>query len=251
LYNNSSENSHRFRYTLSLKAKNISDSKISAETYISFRHKLNEWDVVKQNFSDAFKIYSLALNYSFNKNFQVWLGRKINPNIANIGAIDGLQAEYRFGKFYAGTAIGSRPDFSDYGFNPDLLEAGAYVGHSLKTATGNAQSSLAFFEQRNNSNTDRRFIYLQHNNTLVKNLSVYSSVELDLYKLENEEPQTKLSLTGLYLSLRYRFSGRLSLFGSYDSRRNVIYYETFKNYTDLIIQNASRQGLRFRINYRP
>ncbi|MBK6282775.1 MAG: hypothetical protein IPF54_09030 [Draconibacterium sp.] len=55
----------------------------------------------------------------------------------------------------------------------------------------------------------------------------------------------------MYLSLNYRISRRLSLFGSYDNRKNVIYYETFKSYTDAILQQASRQGLRFRINYRP
>ena len=43
----------------------------------------------------------------------------------------------------------------------------------------------------------------------------------------------------------------MSLFGSYDNRKNVIYYETFKNYADALLQQASRQGLRFRVNYRP
>jgi len=251
LYSNSTENSHRFRYTLSLKAQNVADSRLSFESYISFRHKLNEWDAVKENLNSALKIYSLALNYELSDRLQIWLGRKINSNIANIGAIDGFQAEYRVGKFYTGAAIGSRPDFSDYGINPDLLQAGAYLGHRFKTQNGVSSSSLAFFEQRNQGNTDRRFVYFQHNNTLVKNLSLYTSVELDLYKLDNGQPSTSLTLTGLYLSMRYRFSRRFSLFGSYDSRRNVIYYETFKNYADLIIQNASRQGLRFRVNYRP
>ncbi|MEZ5103290.1 MAG: hypothetical protein R2757_02245 [Draconibacterium sp.] len=249
--NASSENMHRFRYTFSMDAQNISNSKFSAETYISFTHKLNEWDVVKENLNDALKIYSLALQYDFNSTASFWAGRKINPRIANVGAIDGIQFQKDWKHFFAGVAAGTRPDYMDYGFNPDLFEYGAYIGQNLKVENGFVQTSLAYFEQRNNSNIDRRFIYLQHNNSFFKNVNVFSSFEVDLYKLENGQPVNSLTLTGLYLSVRYRVTSRLSLFGSYDNRRNVIYYETFKNYADAVLQQASRQGLRFRINYRP
>jgi hypothetical protein len=251
LYNNASKNSHRFRYTLSFNADHISNSKLSFESYISFSHKLKEWDVVKGDIFSALKIYSLALNYTFTDKLQMWFGRKINPNIANIGAIDGIQIQYSFGNFYTGIAGGSRPDFSNYSFNSALFEVGGYLGHNFKTAIGTSQSSLAFFEQQNHGNTDRRFLYFQHNNNLLKNLNIFSSVELDLFKLENGLPKSNLNLTGIYLSLRYRLSSKASVFASYDARKNVIYYETFKSYADLIVQNATRQGLRFRINYRP
>uniref|UniRef100_UPI003216CAA0 hypothetical protein n=1 Tax=uncultured Draconibacterium sp. TaxID=1573823 RepID=UPI003216CAA0 len=242
---------HRFRYTLSMHAQNISRSKVSLETYLSFSHKLNEWDVVQENLNNALKIYSLALEYDFNKSTSLWAGRKINPKIANLGAVDGLQFQKKWNDFYVGAVAGSRPDFTDYGFNPDLLEYGAYIGHNTKSGNGFAQSSLAVFEQKNKGNTDRRFVYFQHSNTLLKNVSFFSSFEIDLYKLENQKAKNTLSLTGLYLSLRYRVSRQLSLFGSYDNRKNVIYYETFRNYTDEILQQAARQGFRARINYRP
>ena len=249
--NSETDDVHRFRYTLSANAANISDSKLSAETYISFTHKLNEWELVKEDLNNALKIYSLALKYDLNEMSSVWAGRKINPRIANVGAIDGLQFEYGFGKMFAGVVAGSRPDYKNYGYNFSLFEYGVYFGQSSKTKNGFIQSSLAFFEQRNSSNIDRRFIYFQHSNSLAKNLNVFSSFELDLYKLENENPSNTLSLTSFYLSLNYRVSRQLSLFGSYDNRKNVIYYETFRNYSDEILQQASRQGFRVRVNYRP
>nr|WP_319511718.1 hypothetical protein [uncultured Draconibacterium sp.] len=242
---------HRFRYTLSAKATNLAQSKLSAETYISFTHKLNEWDVVKEDLNNALKVYSLALRYDINESATVWAGRKINPRIANVGAIDGLQFEYKFKNMFAGIVGGSRPDYQDYGYNFDLFEYGAYVGQSTKTENGVVQSSLAFFEQRNTGNVDRRFVYLQHTNSAIKNLTLFSSLELDLYKLENDEPTNTVSLTSLYLSARYRFSRRFSAFASYDNRKNVIYYETFRNYADEVLQQASRQGVRLRLNYRP
>ncbi|WP_319500969.1 hypothetical protein [uncultured Draconibacterium sp.] len=250
-FSDEADNIHRFRYTLSAKASNLSGSKISAETYVSFTHKLNQWDVVQENLNNALKVYSLALKYDINESATVWAGRKINPRIANVGAIDGLQFEYKFKNMFAGIVGGSRPDYQDYGYNFDLFEYGAYVGQSKKTENGFVQSSLAFFEQRNTGNVDRRFIYMQHTNSAIKNLTLFSSLELDLYKLENDKPTNTVSLTSLYFSARYRFSKRLSVFGSYDNRKNVIYYETFRNYADEILQQASRQGVRARINYRP
>lgn len=242
---------HRFRYTFSAKASHISESKLSAETYISFTHKLHQWDVVQENLNNALKIYNLALKYEFNERATLWTGRKINPHIANVGAVDGIQFEYRFKNMFAGIVGGSRPDFQDYGYNFDLLEYGVYFGQSLKVENGFLQSSLAFFEQRNSRKVDRRFVYLQHTNSALKNLNLFSSLELDLYKLENDQPTSTLSLTGLYLSANYRVSKRLSLSASYDNRKNVIYYETFRNISEEILQQASRQGIRFRVNYRP
>lgn len=249
--NTISDDYHRFRYTFSLNASNISNSKLSAETYITFSHKLNEWDVVQENVNDALKIYSLALKYDFNNTTTLWAGRKINPQIANIGVVDGVQIQKQWNSFYVGAVGGTRPDFLDYSYNSKLFEYGAYIGQSQKVDNGFVQTSLAFFEQRNSSNIDRRFLYFQHSNSYIKNLNIFSSFELDFYKLESGEPTNSASLTSLYFSLRYRFSRSLSLFGSYDNRKNVIYYETFKNYADAILQQASRQGFRFRINYRP
>lgn len=247
----STEDLHRFRYTFSMKAANLSDSKWSLESYISFTHKLNHWNDVKESLNNALKIYSLALQYDFNKTTLLWGGRKINPKIANVGAIDGLQFEKQWNHFFTGAAVGTRPDYLDYGYNMNLPEYGAYVGHIANNKNGHYQSTLAFFEQRNQSNIDRRYVYFQHTNSAIKNLNIFSSFEMDLYKLENGKPKNALTLTSLYFSAGYRFTHRLSLFGSYDNRKNVIYYETFRNYSEEVLQQASRQGLRFRINYRP
>jgi hypothetical protein len=248
---NGGSDAHRFRHRLSMNAENISNSKLSAETYVSFTHRAGEWDVVKDNVNDALKIYALALRYDFNEGTSLWAGRRINPKIANVGAVDGLQFQKQWNSLYVGGVVGTRPDFFDYGYNADLLEYGAYLGHHSKFKNGFAQSSLAFFEQQNMGKVDRRFVYIQHSNTLLKDLVFFSSVEADLYALKDGKSINEFSLTGLYLSLSYRASRQLSLFTSYDNRKNVIYYETFRNYADEVLQRVSRQGLRFRVTYRP
>lgn len=249
--NTTSPDVQRFRYTFTMDAKHISDSKISAESYITFTHRLNDWKAVKEDFNQELKIYSLSVNYDFTPTMSLTFGRKINPQIANVGAIDGFQFAKSFNNIYVGAVVGSRPDYTNYSFNPDLLEYGAYVGQNKKVKNGFIQTSLAIFEQRNNGNTDRRFAYFQHSNTAVKNLNIFSTFEVDLYKLENGQPKSTFDIISFYFSMRYRFSKRFSLSGSYDNRKNVVYYETFKNYSDKVLQLASRQGLRIRANLRP
>lgn len=242
---------YKLRYTFSFHATNIAKSRVSFENYISFTHRLNEWDIVQDNVFNAFKIYSLNLNYRIGDHTSIWLGRKINPKVSSLGAIDGLQVETSFKGFYVGTVLGSRPDYSDYRYNINLLEYGAYLGNTIRNKTGRMQNSFALFQQNNGGNIDRRFLYFQHDNTLVKKVSFFLSSELDLYQLQNSEPVTDLFLTSLYVSMHYRPTNKLSVSCSYDNRKNVIYFETFKSYVDEMLQDAARQGIQMRLNYRP
>ena len=250
-FSNSSDFNQRMRYTFALSADHISDSKFSTDTYITFTHRINQWAEVKSNIFNALKIYSLAVNYDVTDKTHIVFGRKINPRIASVGAIDGLQAETKDGNFTFGAVVGSNPDYTYYSFNPKLFEFGAYLSHDYKNKNGMLVNSFAFFQQYNRGKTDRRFVYFQQDNSLAKNFNLFFSCELDLYALNNGLPTNVISLTSLYLSLQYRFSSQLSMYVSYDERKNIIYYETFKSFLDQMLQNATRQGYQFRINYRP
>lgn len=241
----------RLRYTLSLNILNPSKPILSAETYVTYSHNTKDLAQTSNNVFNSLKIYNLALKYQANNNLSLWAGRKINTRISSLAAIDGLQAEFNSKKFFAGVAAGSRPDYYDYSFNFKLVQYGAYFGQHYTSDNGIIQSTLGIFQQNNNGRTDRRFVYLQHDNSLAKNLNLFVSSEIDLYKVENGLQKNTISLTSLYLSLAYRVNSQLSLFGSYDERKNVIYYETFKSFLDQLIENITRQGVQFRINYRP
>ncbi|MCE1199398.1 MAG: hypothetical protein LWW85_10555 [Marinilabiliales bacterium] len=251
LANTTTGNNTRMRYTGSIQAENIQNSPVSFDAYLSFSHLLNDWSPIQSNLFNGLKIYDLNLRYQAGSKNTISLGRRINPRISNLGAMDGLQYERNLKHFYWGTVVGFRPDYTDYGFNKKLLEYGGFIGHSTSNANGQMQTSLAAFNQTNGGKTDRRYLYFQHDNSLAKHLNFYCSSEVDLYKLVNGLPVNQLTLTSLYLMLHYRFSGKLSLSTSYDNRKNIIYYETYKNYIDLMLADATRQGVQFRINYRP
>ncbi len=248
---NTSDNSHRFRYTASVNAQNISNSQFSFETYLSFSHRAGEWNEVKADPFSALKIYSLAASSEFGNHTKVWAGRKINPKISNIGAVDGIQTETAFKDFSFGGVVGARPDYRNYSFNPSLFEYGGYVAHTMKNSSGRMQNSAAFFEQKNTGLTDRRFAYFQHDNSLLKNVYLFVSGEIDLYKIQEGIISNKPSFTSLYISTRYRVNRKFSIYSSYDARKNVIYYETFKDYAARLLEEATRQGFQIKLNYRP
>jgi len=250
-FSNTSDLNQRMRYTFTLSADHISGGRVSTDTYITFTHKLNDWATVQSNIFNALKIYSLSVNYDVTNKTQIAVGRKINPKIASIGAIDGLQVETKAGNFTFGAVAGTSPDYTDYSFNPKQFEYGGYLSHEINNKSGNMSTSLAFFQQTSHGMTDRRFVYFQHDNSLIKNINLFVSADVDLYALKDSVPTNTISLTSIYLSLRYRVSKQVSAYLSYDARKNVIYYETFKNYLDLLLQDATRQGYQLRINYRP
>ena len=255
LSNTSAENSQKFRYSISLNAENIGNSRFSIESYLSFKHKSGEWDVVKNDIFSALKIYNLALKYDINSSTRISLGRRINPRLSSVGAIDGLQAEKSFGRFTAGAVIGFRPDYTDYGFNSGLLQYGAYIAHNSKSDKAPSESSIAFMQQFNQLKTDRRFIYFQHSNSFIRNLYFYSTLEVDLFSLRTDsingdKPQSTFDLTGLYVSLRYKIFKNFTVSGSYDARKNVMYYETYKTFIDRMLESEIRQGFRLQANYR-
>ena len=244
-------NSQRMRYTTSLNAKNIGGSRLSAEYYISFNHRSDHWDEIQEDVLNGLKIYNLAVCYQFTDNTRILVGRKVNPKLSSVGAIDGLQFETKFKSFSYGLIVGSRPDYSNYGYDPGLFQVGGYISHDYVKGKGNMQSTLAFVDQENSWNTDRRFIYFQHYNTLFKNLYFFGSVEFDLYENIEGQASTTFNPTNFYLLFRYKVIKQLTLSFSYSARNNIIYYETYKDIVERLLESTTLQGVSFQAQYRP
>jgi hypothetical protein len=239
-----------WRYSLNLHAENINGTPFYFSNYMNFSYLTSEWSDVKSNVFNNAKIYDLSIGYKTNE-YSIWLGRHTNNNISSVGPVDGLQVEKRLGKFAVGGVIGSRPDFSHMGLNSNLFEYGAYINRVDSINHGQMQSSIAIFQQSNHGRTDRRFLYFQHNNNIMNNFYLFFSSEIDLYKLQNNKQQSDFSLTSLYLSTQYTPVRALTINLSYDARRSVIYYETFKSLYDSLFENQLRQGLRLSFFIRP
>ena len=244
-------NSQRWRYRFSLNELEIADSTLRFDTYLTFSYKTDGWDLVKQDINNALRIYNLSLTYMPDRDIDISVGRKINRSASSLGSYDGFDFQYRFGNNKAGIIAGSRPDRSDYSFNFNLFEVGAYFNRVDLIYNSRMENTLGVFEQQNNGNTDRRFLYFQHSNNSITNITMFFSSEIDLYKKVNGVEENTFSLTSLYFNARYSPVRSINLSASYDTRKNIIYYETFKSYADSLLEAETRQGFRFRLNIRP
>ncbi len=241
----------RWRYSFALKAKNVGGSRLSFTDYMTFAYRADEWARIKDNFGRSLRVYDFALSYDFNPKTSLWLGRHLNRKISNISSIDGIQFETGISENYVGVVAGSRPNYTDLGFNLKLFEYGIYVGREDSLSSGYMTNTAAFFEQTNNLKTDRRFLYFQHSNSLLPNTNIFLSIEADMFKKEGGLNKNQLQLTSLFASVRYSPSRVVSFSLNYDARKNVIYYETIKNFIDSLFENETRQGFSARINIRP
>jgi hypothetical protein len=249
--NQSGYDYQRWRYTFQLNANRIASSGFSYSQYISFAYRADDWNTISSDLFNALRVYDLAVKYNFNERTLLWFGRHLNNKISNISSIDGLQFEAGIDNWSFGAAVGTRPDFNNMGFNSKLFEYGAYINRFDVFANGDMQNTLGYFEQTNDFKTDRRFIYFQHSNSAIQNTRIFLSSEVDLFKKEMGENKTDFSLTSLYTSINIRPSDLFSIMLSYDARKNVIYYETFKTLVDSIIENETRQGFRTRLTLKP
>jgi hypothetical protein len=243
----SERKSLRLKQKFSMNAINIADSKLSFTSYFntSYRQNVRNDETLESRY---LRVYDLAFRYDLSKTTSLIAGRKINPTLSNIGAIDGIQI-YKSGDNYSGGLIlGSRPDFNDFGYNKNLFEAGIYGSHS--SIDKSKLTSIALTQQMNGKSIDRRSLYFTQQNKISDQLRYYVNGELDLYEKINNIAKTSLKLTGLYISTTYKPSRTLSVSTSYNSRKNIIYYETFKSYAEQLYNDETRHGIRMRVNWK-
>lgn len=246
------DDSYRTMYRLSLTAPHINDSRFSLEMYMNYRQTFLSNDSATVRPKDQFDVYTLAVRYDLDSTSTITLGRRINSKVSSVGAIDGLQVEKYFGNFYAGLIGGFRPDIVEYTFNPDLLQYGGYVGFQSDAQVFSGQTTLGFLEQKNKGNTDRRYLYFQQSAAIGEKVNLFSSFEFDLYNQLDGQSVRDPGFTNLVISARYRMSNRVDINLSYDSRKRIFYYETFRTEIERMLDDdIARQGVRLQVNARP
>lgn len=241
----------RMRYTFSFGGQNLGGSKLSLEMYMSFVHSNSNWKEIQDNMFNGLKIYNFSLRYDVTQKTRFWFGRKINYKLTSLGAIDGVQFEQAFGSVTVGAVVGSRPDYADYSINFNLFQYGLYLSHDYTGKQGRMENTIAFMNQTNTGNTDRRFVYFQHTNTLLKKLFFMLTTEFDLYSKVDEQPTNTFNFSNLYVLLRWRAVSNFSISASYIARQNIIYYETYKDFVERLLEEETLQGFRLMLNYRP
>lgn len=242
---------HRFRYIFALKGSNLINSNFYFDHYISFNQTYNPDFSPSLKINDKLRFYRITFGYQ-NTSYDISIGRQIKNKISALGSFDGIYLEKKIkNDFYTGVVTGTRPDYTNYGFNSELFQYGAFISYFPEYKKSSTRGTIAFFEQKNNGLTDRRFLYTQFSTSLGKKIRFFGASEIDLYQIKEGVSSNSPKLTSIYGNLSYRLSRKLNLSVGIDSRKNRIYYETYKDFLETLIERETRQGLRFRVGYRP
>jgi len=243
---------HRMMMRFSFDADKIDNSNFSFESYINYRRNIEQVETADPR-NSMLRIYNLAVRYDNDSTHtHITLGRSINNRMSSVGAIDGVQVQKDFNRFYTGAILGFRPDIIEFDFNPSLLEYGFYVGADLDSDKTYGQVTMGVLEQRNSGAIDRRYSYFQFSSTFSRKLNIFASGELDLYSNDGTTESFEPQLTNILISARYRFNRKISFNLSFDSRKRIIYYETLRTELErLLADDEARQRIRARINLKP
>lgn len=241
----------RFRYSLSFTANDINEMPLSFNFYSNFAYRVSDLSKSDYNLGRMLKIYNLNLEYNLDSLTVLKAGRFIESNLSSIGTVDGVSIIRKFENFDAGLILGSRPNFSDNGLNLNLFQFGGFISNFYESGSTSTRNSLGIVNQTESFNTDRRFIYFQNSTYFSNLLSFFGSAEADIYKKENGEAKTTFSLTNYYLTLRYKPVNEVNLSISFDGRKNIIYYETFKSFLDSVLENEMLNGFRISASIKP
>lgn len=217
---------------------------------LSFQYNPNSANNNKKDILKNLRFYNFYFSYSADK-FSFVLGRNFNNRLGSMGSIDGLQMEYDFGNFYSGIVVGSHPNYEDYGYNSKYFEYGAFLGRTDTTIEKRLvlRNTIGFIQQTYESKIDRRYLTFQSEAYLKNNFYFVGSAEIDLYEKSNNTPKNSLNLTNAFITTRWNFLENASVSLTYDIRKNIIYYESFKNFVDSLLDKEFRQGFRANTNF--
>ncbi len=193
------------------------------------------------------RVYEGALSYDDPEApVNLKFGRIVSNVMSGIGYIDGLllqhnvAANWRWGVFG-----GTQPNWETSEFQTSLHKYGVFLNYLRGDFSGSRlEATLAAAGEYHGSDVSREYVYFQSSYQPDRHWSAYGSLELDVNREWRKELVGEdVSVSGLFLTARYRTAQALSAALSYDSRKRYVTYES-RSEADSLFDDAFRQGLR-------
>lgn len=214
-------------------------------TTLGSGHGTNEW---------SHQVYELSLSSGSKKSETgtVWaLGRVLAPQVRGMGYIDGGYYTIGLGERYqVGIAGGAVPDMRTSGVRTSRNKIGIFaVWKTDNKDTWRLDVSAALSGEYESGELSREFLYLQSAFMRGRWLSWFQSVEVDYNRgWRFAQAGSRLDISSYYSSARFLLHRKLSLQLSWDSRKQVRYFEV-RDLPDTLFDNRSRRGLKTGFRY--
>ena len=239
---------HRMRSTFTFRGYHMHHLPLYVDVYGGTDYTIGQLEPEPFG-SDHVRLYRAYARYEGHA-FDCSLGRVMNRQVPAYGVIDGIQLAAKRRHWSLGTVLGFIPDYRSVRIHTDLSLMGLYLSFNRQDSVYR-NVHIGVFEQRYRGRTDRRFLYTQYYGQILPRLNVYAAGEFDLYEIVHQQANNTLKLTNVYVNVSYYISRRWNFSLGYDNRRNIIYYEQWRDLPLEEYYNYHRQGYFFRMGFRP
>lgn len=214
---------------------------------LRFRSRYNRQGRSLPALSQQNRLYEASLSYDNPQAFfYAKLGRIISSAFSGIGYMDGLLLGQRFSEQWKwGVFAGTQPQWQYSDFQTAFQKYGAFVNFVQgRFGFNRLEAGLSAAAVYHNHTVSREFLFQRFFFSARNKWTFYQSLEIDINRnwRRKRVPQT-ISLSGLYLSGRYKFTPSFSAGLQYDNRKNYYTYE-IRSLADSLFDAAQRQGLR-------
>jgi len=212
-------------YNVRLEGHGVAGSSLDLSVDTRARQTFRSNSSGESESSSRTTVYRLLLAHPVGELFRVSLGRQSSPDLASVSIFDGALGEFRKGRWGAGVFGGTQPDPGDLSFSKQTVEFGAFgrfsstPGTPLRwSVTGGGVSSSVDGE------ANRDYLFLRGILSSTR-LTGYLMQELDIARgWKTDTGEATVSPTSTLLNARFRINPRLSVFSSFDNRRNIRLY---------------------------
>lgn len=204
--------------------------------------------------SDEFvnRIYEASATYgNEDSRWQVQFGRILPRRLTRVGYLDGATADLRLGdSWHTGILAGAKPRWQFQEKQMSLQKYGSYLGFEIDRDQLRAEQYLALVGEYHGGTISRELLHLHGNLRQGSKWGLYHQLEFDINRgWRQEKSGRSVALSSIYLNARHRFSRRVALSVSYDSRQNYWTYEQ-QTVADSLFDDELRRGLRTRLSLR-
>jgi hypothetical protein len=188
-------------------------------------------------------VYQMSLSASMPGGARVAVGRQFSEAFANVSLYDGVSAEVNRAHWGTGLFAGTQPAPSTMGYSTDVREYGTYVqAHDAGAGSGRWAFTLGAIGSYHAADPNREFAFGQ----LVmssRHASLFATQEVDYNRgWKTAAGERAVQPTSTYLSAQLRPSESFTLYGGFDSRRNVRLWRDLAN-PETEFDDRFRQGV--------
>lgn len=188
-------------------------------------------------------VYQMAVSATMPGGGRVAVGRQFSEAFANVSLYDGVSAEVSRTHWGTGLFAGSQPAPSTMGYSTDVREYGTYVqAHDAGVGNGRWAFTLGAIGSYHAADPNREFAFGQ----LVvssRRASLFATQEVDYNRgWKTAAGERAVQPTSTYLSAQVRPSESFTMYGGFDSRRNVRLWRDLEN-PETEFDDRFRQGV--------